>query len=92
MEMKKYIEKKFSIGGDKFLLLRKLHEDGKISTEELSDLIKYYESALFMKHWEGFFTGLQAFDKDHKKIKKGSADQHSPSDFFNPSFLVLHLY
>jgi hypothetical protein len=29
---------------------------------------------------------------DHKKIKKGSADQHSPSDFFNPSFLVLHLY
>lgn len=70
MEMKKYIEKKFSIGGDKFLLLRKLHEDGKISTEELLDLIKYYESALFMKHWEGFFTGLQAFDKDHKKIKK----------------------
>jgi hypothetical protein len=70
MEMKKYIEKKFSIGGDKFLLLRKLHEDGKISTEELSGLIKYYESALFMKHWEGFFTGLQTFDKDHKKIKK----------------------
>jgi len=69
MKMEEYIENKFSIGGDRFLPLRKLHEDGKISTEELSDIITYYESALYMKYWEGFFTSLQAFGDDHEKTK-----------------------